>query len=111
MSVNELVNNSSLENILLGDKSVVTEKKNDNLNKENEKVKTISDKINIEKSIKSEDKIWVYKTPFIPLSFDKEREFNIKKEDKKNTKQDKKIIISIEVNIGVGKITFIRLLI
>jgi len=59
-----------------------------------------------EKTLKPEEKIWVYKSPFIPLSFNKEHEMNINNE--KNT--NKKIIFSIEGNIGVGKSTFIKLL-
>lgn len=121
MSDYELLKNSSSKKILLEDKSVkkikqvtdITE--TDTAIEKNKRNPIVDRSIKLAENSSCEEKIWVYKTSFIPLSFEKEHEMNSKTIDKglvlyKNNIKDKKIIFSIEGNIGVGKSTFIKLL-
>ena len=86
MSDYELLKNSSSEKILSEDKSVKKIKEVSDMT-ETEIEKNIRTPI-LDKSIKSvdnssrEEKIWVYKTSFIPLSFEKEHEMNTRAIDK-----------------------------
>jgi deoxyadenosine/deoxycytidine kinase len=108
MSDYELLENSSSEKISLEDKSFNKIKQVSDITEteieKNKRNPIVDRSIKLAENSSREEKIWVYKSPFIPLSFNKEHEMN----NEKNT--NKKIIFSIEGNIGVGKSTFIKLL-
>jgi deoxyadenosine/deoxycytidine kinase len=108
MSDYELLKNSSSEKILSEDKSFNKIKQVSDITEteieKNKRNPIVDRSIKLAENSSREEKIWVYKSPFIPLSFNKEHEMN----NEKNT--NKKIIFSIEGNIGVGKSTFIKLL-
>jgi deoxyadenosine/deoxycytidine kinase len=115
MSDYELLENSSSEKISLEDKSFNKIKQVSDITEteieKNKRNPIVDRSIKLAENSSREEKIWVYKSPFIPLSFNKEHEMNnrvINKNNEKNT--NKKIIFSIEGNIGVGKSTFIKLL-
>ena len=121
MSDYELLKNSSSEKILSEDKSFNKIKQVCDITEtdieKNKRNPIVDRSIKLAENSSREEKIWVYKTSFIPLSFEKEHEMNTRAIDKglalyKNNIKDinKKIIFSIEGNIGVGKSTFIKLL-